>query len=318
MHILTDNEIENQYVMKDAICDILSIFNKLKHQQIVVEHRTVIEVPNTQNAMLYMPCLDLSDKIGTIKIISIFPDNPAKHLSTTQGKMLITELNTGKHEAIIDASYLTRLRTGALSAIATDKLSRQDSSVLGVIGTGGMAFEQVLGILEVRQIEQIILYNRTHEKAIAFKERLQSFDIHPNISIVDRVNTLVQKSDILNCATRSDHSVFDTTYLKRGTHINGVGSYQLTMREIDIPAIAQASKVIFDDIDGAKSEAGEFVQAEKERQFSFEHARSLQQLALNEISGRENDHETTIFKSVGAAYFDQAVGAGVYKKLIRK
>lgn len=89
------------------------------------------------------------------------------------------------------------------------------------------------------------------------------------------------------------------------------------MREIDIKAIEQSSKIVFDDIDGAKTEAGEFIQAEKDGLFSFDHAYSdLQQLALGNIDGRTDEHEITIFKSVGAAHFDLAVGVGVFKKLL--
>lgn len=316
MLTLTDSEIEKQYFMKDAIKDTLALFNKWEQEQIIVEHRTVIEMPNTHNAMLYMPCLDLKEKLGTIKVISIFPDNPKVNLSTTQGKILITELETGQHKAIIDASYLTRLRTGALSGIATDYLSRKDSRVLGVIGTGGMAFEQVLGILEVRNIEHIYLFNRTFEKAQLFKEKLQDFGINVEISVTQDVQEVVQHSDIINCATRSNEAVFNAKDLKEGTHINGVGSYQPSMREIDINAIKKSSKIVFDDIDGAQTEAGEFIQAEKEGHFSFDSTYGdLQQLVLHKINGREDDTETTIFKSVGAAHFDLAVGIGVFKKL---
>lgn len=317
MHILSDSEIEKQYLMADAIRDTQDLFPKLEQGQILVEHRTVMELPDTHNAMLYMPCLDLKEKLGTNKIISIFPDNPKLNLPTTQGKILITELETGQHKALIDASYLTRLRTGALSGIATHYLSRKDSRVLGVIGTGGMAFEQVLGILEVRNIEQIYLYNRTNEKAKIFKEKLIKFGINAKINVVKDVQEVVKQSDIINCATRSNESVFDAIDLKQGAHINGVGSYQPSMREIDIKAIEQSSKIVFDDINGAKTEAGEFIQAEKDGHFSFDHAYSdLQQLALGNIDGRTDEHEITIFKSVGAAHFDLAVGVGVFKKLL--
>ena len=88
------------------------------------------------------------------------------------------------------------------------------------------------------------------------------------------------------------------------------------MREIDINAIKKSSKIVFDDINGAQTEAGEFIQAEKEGYFSFDTTYGdLQQLVLHKINGRTDESETTIFKSVGAAHFDLAVGIGVFKKL---
>src|SRR5699024_11115930 len=101
-----------------------------------------------------------------------FPKNPLINKPTTQGVLLLSDASNGEHLSTMDASYLTRLRTGALSAIGTNKLAREDAKVLGVIGTGAMAYEEVLGVLEVRQIEQNFLYYPTTSEAQACKDRL--------------------------------------------------------------------------------------------------------------------------------------------------
>ena len=72
---------------------------------------------------------------------------------------------------MLNASYLTRLRTETLSGIATNYLARKNAKILTVIGTGAMAFEQALGVLAVRDIERIVLFNRTAEKAQKFGEQ---------------------------------------------------------------------------------------------------------------------------------------------------
>src|SRR5699024_12797749 len=98
---------------------------------------------------------------------------------------------------------------GALSAMGTNKLAREDAKVLGDIGTGAMAFEQVLGVLEVRKIEQIFLYNPTTAKALAFKDRLANFDVDLLIEIVESSNDIVTESDIINCSTRSNENIYN-------------------------------------------------------------------------------------------------------------
>ena len=85
----------------------------------------------------------------------------------------MTDLTDGAHKATMDASYLTRLRTGAMTAIATDKLARQNAKSLGVIGTGNMAFEQVLGVVEVRDIQKFISITARLKKQNSLNSALQ-------------------------------------------------------------------------------------------------------------------------------------------------
>lgn len=308
MKFLSEKEIEEQYKMKDGIEDIKKILADLKHNKVISKERTVIEIGGTNNTMLYMPCVNISSNFSILKTISIFPENNNKPVS--QGMTLLSDLNNGEHLATLESSYLTRLRTGAMSAIATDKLANDKASILAVIGTGGMAFEQVLGILEVRDIKEINLFNRTKEKAENFKKSLKEQGVKSDINIVDSSKKAVENADIINCATRSEVSVFDFKDIKSNVHINGVGSYLPEMREIDIDAIENAEVIVLDDLDGAKHEAGEFIKAEKENKFSFENA-----VELKDIDIIEDKKGITIFKSVGAAYYDLAVTVGAYEKL---
>src|SRR5690606_17630695 len=104
------------------------------------------------------------------------------------------------------------------------KLSKEHSKVLTIIGTGAMAFEQTLGILAVREIETMLLFNRTTEKAHQYKEKLIDHGVKANIKVVGDVNSAVSMADIVCCATKSTTPVFDGDYLKPGTHVIGVGS----------------------------------------------------------------------------------------------
>lgn len=171
-----------------------------------------------------MPSIDVESLYSSIKIISIYPNNKDKNMPATQAVSVITELESGQNVATLEASYLTRLRTGAMTGLATDIQSRKDAKVLGVIGTGGMAFEQALGVLEVRDIERIVLFNRTEEKAHLFKEKLEAFGVTAEIEVVSDVNALTEVSDIINTATNSTKAVFDHKYVKPGAHINGLGT----------------------------------------------------------------------------------------------
>ena len=88
-----------------------------------------------------------------------------------------------------------------------------------------MAFEQVLGILAVRDIKEILLVNPTEEKAVKFGEKLHAFGINKaiQIDIVRDVSEAVRRADIICCSTRSTEPVFKGSDVLPGTHVNGVG-----------------------------------------------------------------------------------------------
>lgn len=318
MIILNEQQIQHAYGMADAIEDVKAVLKSKAENSIEAPLRTVIDFTAENASILYMPSADKVQQFASNKIVSIFPGNPEKGLPTTQGILLLNDASDGRTLALLNASYLTRLRTGALSAIATDYLAREEASSLTVIGTGGMAYEQVLGVLVVRPIKTIQLVNRTLEKALEFQKKLQDSFPDLEITVEEDVNKAVEKADIINCATRSNVSVFDGSFVKKGTHINGVGSYLPEMREIDEALITESNKIIVDDLHGVEEEAGEFISAVNKGQWSFSKLHgTIEELVVSTVKGRENEDEITIFKSVGASYYDLAVAIGVYKKALK-
>lgn len=320
MKILNQNEIQEIYKMPEALVDIEHILNAKFNEKVDNPLRTVIEFPEEHASVLYMPCADLENQLMSMKAVTIFPNNPGKGMNTTQGVILLSDANNGAHLALLNASYLTRLRTGALSGLATDRLARKDSTVLTVIGTGGMAFEQVLGVLEVRDIKEINLVNPTRENAVKFEEKLRAYPIKTSIDIhiVEDLSEAVKRADIINCATRSKSPVFDGNDIQAGTHVNGVGSYLPDMCEVDFTFITRANIIVVDDFHGATEEAGEFIHAVEKEGWSFDAIKGeLNGLIAGAYPGRSNDSEITFFKSVGSAYFDLAVAQGVYRKAQR-
>ncbi len=321
MKVLNEALIQSIYGIQEALVDVKAVLEAKVANKIANPLRTVIEFPEHHASVLYMPSADLSAQIMTMKAVTIFPNNPARGKNTTQGVVLVSDAQNGDHLALLNASYLTRLRTGALSGLATDYLAKKDAKVLTVIGTGGMAFEQVLGVLAVRKIETIHLFNPTQDKAIDFQEKLQAFGIDPNISIhiSNDVQDAVRKADVINCATRSKTPVFDGNDIQAGTHVNGVGSYLPDMQEVDFTFIQRAHKIVVDDFHGATEEAGELIHANAQDNWSYDKIHGeLADVIVSNICARENEEEITFFKCVGAAYFDLAVAQGVYQQALQK
>lgn len=317
MIILNQEEITSFYTMEDAIEDVRATLIAKVQNKVQSPHRTVLEFPEDSATSIYMPSADLENNYATVKIVTIFPNNPSQGLPTTQGIIILTSTENGKHLSVMNASYLTRLRTGAMTALATDALAKKEAKTLTVVGTGGMAFEQVLGVVAIREITDIILFNRTKEKAVQFANRLKEFGVNATITIANEVNEAVSRADIVCCATKSTIPVFNGEYLKPGAHVNGVGSYLPHMHEIDHTTITNASKIVVDDLHGAKDEAGELMNANQIGIWSFDEVYGeLESLVSGQKMGRENEEEITFFKSVGASYYDLAVAKGVYQKAL--
>lgn len=315
MIILNEQEITSLYKIEDAIKDVKNLLIAKSEHNILAPHRTVLDFPTKQASALYMPSADLVSRMSIVKVVTIFPNNTAVGKRTTQGVIVLTSTEDGSHLATMNASYLTRLRTGAMSALATDYLAKRSDTTMAVIGTGAMAFEQCLGVLAVRSIDKIILYNRTAEKAKDFAKRLQGAGYLGSFVFEEDANKAVSAAQIICCATKTTTPLFNGEFLQKGAHINGVGSYLPHMREIDNYTITNARKIVVDDLQGVQEEAGELIYAAKQGIWEFTNIHAeLEQLVTGEKLGRENDEEITFFKSVGASYYDLAVAQGVYKK----
>ncbi|MEK5440506.1 MULTISPECIES: ornithine cyclodeaminase family protein [unclassified Fredinandcohnia] len=319
MLVLSESQIRSIYSMADAIQDLEEALIHNNDGKVKNPHRTVLDFPEKEASALYMPSSIEPVGKSAVKVVTIFPHNPSVGKKTTQGIILLSDTDNGEHLACINASYLTRLRTGAVSGIATKHLAKKEASTVAVIGTGAMAEEQLQAVLEVREIMEIMLYNRTKEKAFLFEKRILELcpGFKGSITVMDHPDEAVSKSDIVICATRSVTPVFSGRALKQGTHINGVGSYLPHMQEVDAETILKCSKIVVDTIEGVKDEAGDLIIPAKKGLWSFSDLHGeLGDLVSGAVSGRENKEEITFFKSVGIAYFDLAVAAAVYNKAI--
>lgn len=320
MLVLSERQIRSLYTMKDAIRDIETALIQYIKGNIENPHRTVIEFPRKHASALYMPCAMEKQGTTAVKVVTIFPNNPSVGKKTTQGIILLSDTENGNHLACMNASFLTRLRTGAISGVATKYLARTSASTVAVIGTGAMAEEQLQAVLEVRDIKEVFLFNRTKDKAQIYAKKITEIcpEYSGGITLMDDPDEAVAKADIVICATRSETPVFNGKALQPGTHINGVGSYLPHMQEVDLDTLKRSAKIVADTIEGVKDEAGDFLIPVNRGEWDFSQLHGeLGELAAGKIAGRESDEEITFFKSVGVAYFDLAVAAAAYEKAVK-
>ena len=259
-----------------------------------------------------MPVYSAADKKYGVKIVSVNRDNPAKNLPFIRALMILFDAEIGKPLAILDAENLTAIRTGAASGLATQILSNQDASTVAIFGAGIQAKFQLKAINEVRKIKEVFVFEKNKEKAKNLMNKMEN-ELDVKIQITDD-QKYVKESQIICTATTSAFPVFDDKFISEGTHINAIGSYQPTKREIPSETVKRA-KVFVDSKDSCLKEAGELiiplneVTMTKEKEIS-----DIGELLLGLKEGRKSIEEITLFKSVGNAAQDLICAIHIFEK----
>lgn len=315
--ILRKDDIEKVFSMKDAIQaskDSLEIYSKGESD---IPLRTILNVDVQDAESIYMPGYAAGANALGIKIVSVFPNNNEKGLNTIPATMVLVDEETGEVSSLIDGTYLTQIRTGAISGAATDLLARKDSKIFTIIGTGGQAPSQIEAVLDVRNIEIVKIYNRKIAKAEQFAREMSDKLISKyNIKIIaaHSIEEAISDADIITTATTSKSPVFDGKLVKKGAHINAVGSFKPDMQEIDEYTLLNADKIYLDTRDGVLHESGDFLIPIANGSFKADDITGeLGELISKKIPSRENDSEITLFKTVGSSILDIVTARRIYE-----
>lgn len=309
LKILSQRDVEQSVNMSQAIHALKEAYIQLSQGDAVLPLRTQVPVKKREGITLFMPSyLASSDSLGA-KIISIFPGNQEIDLPTIHAIVIVIDAETGRPEAIMDGTYLTALRTGAASGLATDLLARRHARVAAIFGAGVQGRTQLEAVCTVRPIEKVWVYDSFPEAAEAYAKEMKNKGepLPSDISVAQSPAQAVCDADIICAATTSSTPVFDDADIKPGTHINGIGSYTPQMQEIPAKTIARA-KVVVDSTSASLAEAGDLIIPLKAGLISKAHIHGeIGQIAAGQMSGRESEEELTFFKSVGVAVQDVAV-----------
>jgi len=315
--LLSKNDVIKVLNMNDTIEILEKAFTDLSNGNAVMPQRTPIATPDHNGVALFMPAY--LKGIGALgaKVVTVYKDNlPKYNLPTILGTIILLDEKTGAPIALMDGGYLTAMRTGGVAGLATKFLSRKDSKIHTLFGTGGMARTHAWAVDCARKIEKLILFSLDpKEKQNEFKKSLQEI-IHCEIVLADTAEDAVNQADIVTLITSSKDPIINGDWIKPGTHINGVGSHAPAMREIDSKTVIK-SKVVCDLIDACKAEAGDLIIPVTNGEWNWErvHA-SLGDVITNKKVGREHDSEITLFKSVGLAIQDLSAALHVYQKAV--
>ena len=315
--ILKESDISSMITMSDIIeadKEALSIYSSHKSN---IPLRSNLDIPEYKGQCLFMNGYAAPAKALGVKIVSVYPENINKNLTSVPATMVLVDAETGVVNSLIDGTYLTRLRTGAISGLATDILSRKDSKILALFGTGGQAVTQLEAVLTVRKIEEVRVFDIFQDRAKEFAKKMsEKFSKKFNVRIIaaESSDKAIENADIITTVTTSKKPVFDASKVKKNVHINGVGSYTPDMQEIPEDILVKANKIYVDTRDGAINESGDLITPIKKGLIKKEKINGeLGEVINGQIKGRENDDEMTFFKTTGSAVLDLVAAQKIYE-----
>jgi len=306
--------------MTEAIEVVKDAFVQLSEKKAQSPVRTSLKITDQGNVALVMPAfLEKTQALGT-KLVTVFPLNPRNGLPSTQALVLLVNAETGTPQAIYEGTCLTRLRTGAATGAATQMLARSDARTLALFGAGGQAFFQIMGVLAVREIEEIRIYDpappRVESLLVELTKTLGARKLR--IAKPTSPEKALVNADIIVTATTSSTPVFKGSLLSPGAHINAIGAFKPEMQEVDEETILRA-RIFVDSTETCLEEAGDLIIPLNKGLIRREDIQGeIGEVVSGKKTGRRTSQEITYFKSVGNAVQDISVAQAIFQKAQEK
>ncbi len=309
IRILGAEDVRACIDMPAAIDAMADAFAALAQGEAEVPLRTALATRH--GVSLFMPARvgpdgEEAPHVGA-KVVSVNPANTALGLPAIHAVVLVLDAPTGQPRALLDGTWLTALRTGAVGGLAARLMARPDAHVVALFGAGVQARSQLEAVRCVRPVDEVRIYTPGGASARRLAAELEGLAAR----VVGRPEEALAGAHIVIAATDSAEPVFPGSAVEPGTHVTAVGSYTPEMREVDATLVSRA-RVIVDQREAALTEAGDLIGPIRDGVVDASViAAELGEVVLERAPGRTTPGEITLFKSVGNAVQDVVVAARV-------
>ncbi|MDQ4504015.1 ornithine cyclodeaminase family protein [Sinomonas sp. ASV322] len=278
---------------------------------------TSMHLPSSDARYLVMAGASAPQGLVASKLLSDIPANGTRGLPTQRSSIVLADAETGETLALLDGRVPTRIRTAAASAVATRRLARSGSTVLGLVGAGALAVAHLEAIAKVAPIETVVVWSRSAATIDGFRRQVEWAEV--DVVAAASPQEAVQSSDILCTLTPSEVPIVHGTWFGPGLHVNAVGARpRPTHREVDAEAMRR-SRVVVDSLETALAKSGDLLLAVEEGAIAADDvAGELGQVLVGSVAGRESDDQITLFNSVGIGLQDLAIGRILYDAALQR
>lgn len=312
--LIKSSEIKKNFLMPEAIFAMEEAFSAFSKGTAEVPQRYVQSFGIDSLTLLLKPAFVESENKVSIKIITQKKHGAFNSIPGIVGVVMVMDSVSGEVLSIMDGEFITALRTGAASGLATKYFARENASTMAIFGCGVQGKTQLEAVNTIRYISKVWVFDKNPHAAKAYISEMKS-KIDAEIFIADDLDTL-KECDIICTATNAEAPLFSKEHIKEGVHINAIGSFKPNMQEID-PEILKSASIFVDNKESCLAESGDLIKPISNGIFTSDHIRGeIGECALGNISVRKSKSEITVFKSVGVAIQDFMVATKIYEKSI--
>jgi len=309
--LLFDTEAIESTARTAEVIDAVEVaFGAYERGNAIMPAKSYVDLPRYNGDFRSMPAyLDTGEwDAAGLKWVNVHPDNPADHdLPAVMGTMIYSDPETAFPLAIMDGTVLTKRRTGAAAAVATDHLAIEDARSLGIVGAGVQAGAQLEAIAAVRPIESVLIADRNEAKQTAFVERFAGlFDVRAG-SIAEAAGC-----DVLSTVTPVEDPIVPREAVGEHTHVNAIGADGAGKHELDDEILLDA-KLVIDDYEQCTHSGEINVPWRRDVLSEADLYSELGEIVVGRKPGRTGDDAITVFDSTGLAIQDVAAAHVVYE-----
>ena len=305
--ILTSDDLDGLVTLPEAIDAVRAAHAELAAGQASQPAPVALGSSVSSSVMLPMVASSGRLNLSVVKALTDAPDNRGRGLPTQRSVLLVLDSTTGECLAIIDGAVLTRARTAAATAVATDALANPEATTLGLVGAGRLAIEHVAAIRAVRPISRVNVWSRSVDTLAAFRTAVGA-DL--DVAVASSPREVIASSDIVCTLTPSRTPIVSGAWFHPGLHLNAVGAPpRADHREVDSAGMA-AAKVFVDSTATQLAKSGDALLSIADGTTTESHFyRELGDVLVGQDPGRTHRDDITLFNSVGLALQDLAYAA---------
>lgn len=317
LRVISGAEVRELLTYPDCVRVVEAAMRAASAGHALLPLRQFMAVPGVEGRLAWMPGFLGEPACFGIKLLSLYPGNPAVGLSSHVGLYVLYEHGHGRPLAILEASALTAVRTAAASVVATQALARRDARTLAIVGTGEEARTHLEAFQAVRPFGRVIVWGRDAAKAAALAARARALGA-AQVEVATSVREAAAQADVLCTVTSAPTPLLSGDDLHPGMHLCLVGSSIPQTREVDEEVVARA-RFYVDYRESARAQAGELLHAIRAGRVTEAHVLGeIGEVLAGRVAGRRNDEEITVYKSLGIAAQDLAAAMFVYQRALER
>ncbi|CAN0349083.1 unnamed protein product [Discosporangium mesarthrocarpum] len=229
--------------------------------------------------------------------------------------VFLHSLSQGRLLAMIEADWMSQLRTGAATGIAARYLAQPGAGKVGIIGSGTQARAQLMALAAVRDLTDISVFSRDPARRTDFAAAMEA-ELGIAARPAESAAACVAAADMVVTITNAGEPLFDGALLRPGAFVSAAGANRPTRREIDVETVRRAALVAVDDPEQARIESGELAAAVEAGAIEWDAVVPFGDIVTGRHAGRGDGTGITVFKSLGIGLEDIAMAKMVYERAL--